>query len=169
MTNCTREIISFPALNRRNCEAEFSGGDITIDGGVLLLRQMDKQLGLMESINPILHETAAILEQVRQSGLLTSALNLTITEKWDFAINQEYRFDTFTVGNSVLSASEFGNYVAGYAGAYHGGDPGVYGALLGGAYFDFALNGPSWPLDKFDVPGIISGAIQGNCDRNGGN
>jgi hypothetical protein len=56
MTNCTREIISFPALNRRKIEAEFSGGDITSDGGVLLLRQMDKQLGLMESINHILHD-----------------------------------------------------------------------------------------------------------------
>ena len=56
MTNCTREILSFPALNRRKIEAEFSGGDITSDGGVLLLRQMDKQLGLMESINHILHD-----------------------------------------------------------------------------------------------------------------
>ena len=56
MTNCTREILSFPALNRRNIEAEFSGGDITSDGGVLLLRQIDKQLGLMEAINHILHD-----------------------------------------------------------------------------------------------------------------
>ena len=56
MTNCTHESLSFPALNRRKIEAEFSGGDITSDGGVLLLRQMDKQLGLMESINHILHD-----------------------------------------------------------------------------------------------------------------
>ena len=56
MTNCTHEILSFPALNYRKIQAEFSGGDITSDGGVLLLRQMDKQLGLMESINHILHD-----------------------------------------------------------------------------------------------------------------
>ncbi len=56
MTNCTHEILSFPALNHRKIQAEFSGGDITSDGGVLLLRQMDKQLGLMESINHILHD-----------------------------------------------------------------------------------------------------------------
>lgn len=46
MTNCTRKKLSFPALNRRKIEDEFSGGDIISDGGVLLLRQMDKQLGL---------------------------------------------------------------------------------------------------------------------------
>ena len=56
MTSCTRKNLSFPALNRRKIEAEFSGGDITSDGGVLLLRQMDKQLGLMKSIDHILHD-----------------------------------------------------------------------------------------------------------------
>lgn len=56
MTNCTGKNLSFPALNRRKIEAEFSGGDITSDGGVLLLRQMDKQLGLMKSIDHILHD-----------------------------------------------------------------------------------------------------------------
>lgn len=56
MTNCTHESLSFPALNRRKIEAEFSGGDITSDGGALLLRQMDKQLGLMKSIDHLLHD-----------------------------------------------------------------------------------------------------------------
>ena len=68
MTNCTRKNLSFPALNRRKIEAEFSGGDITSDGGVLLLRQMDKQLGLMESIDRILHDPRE-LDQVTHSQL----------------------------------------------------------------------------------------------------
>ena len=54
MTNCTRKTLSFPALNCRKIEAEFNGGDITSDGGVLLLRQIDKQLGLIQSIDRIL-------------------------------------------------------------------------------------------------------------------
>ncbi|MCP4074553.1 MAG: hypothetical protein GY744_00015, partial [Gammaproteobacteria bacterium] len=37
-------------------EAEFSGGDITSDGGVLLLHQVDQKLGLLEAINPIFHD-----------------------------------------------------------------------------------------------------------------
>jgi len=56
MTNCTQKFFSFPPLNRKKIQAEFSGGDITSDGGVLLLRQMDKQLGLMESIDRVLHD-----------------------------------------------------------------------------------------------------------------
>jgi len=56
MPNCTQQSFSFPALKRRKIEAEFSGGDITSDGGVLLLRQMDQQLGLMASIDKILQD-----------------------------------------------------------------------------------------------------------------
>ena len=39
MTECTQEAFEFPALKRRKVQAEFSGGDITSDGGVLLLRE----------------------------------------------------------------------------------------------------------------------------------
>ena len=35
----------------------FTGSDIVSDGGVLMLRQMDKQLGLMKSIGRILPES----------------------------------------------------------------------------------------------------------------
>ena len=54
MTNCTQESFEFPALKRRKIECEFSGGDITSDGGVMLLRQMDKQLGLIEAVDQVL-------------------------------------------------------------------------------------------------------------------
>jgi hypothetical protein len=54
VTNCTAEIIAFPACKRRKIEAQFSGGDITSDGGVLLLRQMDRRLGLTEAMAKII-------------------------------------------------------------------------------------------------------------------
>ncbi len=38
MTNCTEDRIEFPSLKRRKIEAEFSGGDVSSDGDVLLLR-----------------------------------------------------------------------------------------------------------------------------------
>ena len=56
MTNCTQASFNFPALKRRKVQAEFSGGDITSDGGVLLLRQVDKRLGLMEAINKVIQD-----------------------------------------------------------------------------------------------------------------
>jgi len=50
VTNCTQKTFRFPALNRRIVEANFKGGDITSDGGVLLLQQVDRRLGLCKSV-----------------------------------------------------------------------------------------------------------------------
>jgi len=113
-------------------------------------------------------ETAAILGDVRQSNLVMSSLHLTITGKWDFATNLQYRFDTFTIGDQTLSPSEFGNYVAGYAGAFHGGGFGIYGALWGGIYFDLVEHGIYSDFDQADQPFIFDGAIQGTIDANEG-
>lgn len=56
MTNCTQLSLEFPPLKRHKVEAEFSGGDITSDGGVLLLRDIDRRLGLLESVSRVLHD-----------------------------------------------------------------------------------------------------------------
>lgn len=52
MTNCTQESFRFPVLKRRIVEANFQGGAITSDGGVLLLQQVDRRLGLCEAVAP---------------------------------------------------------------------------------------------------------------------
>lgn len=54
MTNCTEDRVEFPALKHRKVHAEFSGGDITSDGGVLLLRQVDRRVKLTEAVDRIL-------------------------------------------------------------------------------------------------------------------
>ena len=51
VTKCTQGCFTFPAVKRRQVEAEFSDDDITNDGGLLLLRQADKRLGLLEAVN----------------------------------------------------------------------------------------------------------------------
>ena len=56
MTKCTQESFDFPAVKRRTVEVNFQGGDITSDGGVLLLRQMDKRLGLSEAVSQALED-----------------------------------------------------------------------------------------------------------------
>ena len=38
MTNCTPETVLFPVCRKRRIEAAFDGGDVTSNGGVLLLR-----------------------------------------------------------------------------------------------------------------------------------
>ncbi|MBW9266464.1 MAG: transposase [Candidatus Thiodiazotropha sp. (ex. Lucinisca nassula)] len=43
-------------MKRRRVQAEFSGGDITSDGGVLLLRQIDTRLGLLKAVDDAISE-----------------------------------------------------------------------------------------------------------------
>jgi hypothetical protein len=46
MPKCTKDRIDFGRFGRRVIEADFSGGDLSSDGGLLLLRQVDRHLGL---------------------------------------------------------------------------------------------------------------------------
>jgi hypothetical protein len=46
MPNCTDSRIEFGRVGRRVIEADFSGGDLGSDGGLLLLRQVDRRIGL---------------------------------------------------------------------------------------------------------------------------
>ncbi len=43
--------INFASCKRRHIQADFTGGAITSDGGVLLLRDMDRRLGLNEALS----------------------------------------------------------------------------------------------------------------------
>ena len=56
MTNCTTAEIEFSSLKRRKVITEFSGGEITSDGGVLLLREADRQLGLLNRVSTVVDD-----------------------------------------------------------------------------------------------------------------
>jgi len=73
MPNCTEQLIEFPGFSRRKIEADFSGGAITSDAGVLLLRQIDQRLGLTQAVaevftdprraNRVRHQLSTLLRQ----------------------------------------------------------------------------------------------------------
>jgi len=50
MTECIQSSFAFPACKSRKIEADFQGGDITSDGGSLLLRQVDRRLKLTRTL-----------------------------------------------------------------------------------------------------------------------
>lgn len=56
MAECTQESFAFPVCKRRVVEANFRGGDITSNGGVLLLREADRRLGLCEAVARVLKD-----------------------------------------------------------------------------------------------------------------
>lgn len=73
MTKCSSPFISFPGLKGRKVEVNFEGGEITSNGGSLLLGQIDEKLGLTKSIAPLFPDTRdpsrvehSILSMVRQ-------------------------------------------------------------------------------------------------------
>ena len=51
MTDCNPHAIPFSSVKRRTVIADFSGGSITSDAGVLLLREADRQIGLIDAID----------------------------------------------------------------------------------------------------------------------
>ena len=61
MTYCSSGRLSFPACRGRLVEAGFDGGAVTSNGGVLLLRQADRRLGLTAAV-------ARRLDDPRQRG-----------------------------------------------------------------------------------------------------
>ena len=46
MPNRTTEQLNFGRLGRRHLQANFQGGDLSSDGGLMLLRQIDARTGL---------------------------------------------------------------------------------------------------------------------------
>src|SRR5215207_3454285 len=54
MPNCTQTDFGFPSFDRRKIEANFAGGNVSSDGGVLLLREADRRLGLLQALDAVL-------------------------------------------------------------------------------------------------------------------
>ena len=121
MTVCSEENLEFPALKtgstRRKIEFQFSGGEVTSDGGVLLLRDIDNKLGLTKEFakhipdprNPAFIQHT-ILEMVRQRVLSLCLgyedLNDQLTLRRDTAIQTAVETDSDLASPSTLCRFE---------------------------------------------------------------
>ena len=56
MTECYQTEWAFPACKNRKVQVDFRGGDVTSDAGLLLLRQVDRRLGLTRQISRVIPE-----------------------------------------------------------------------------------------------------------------
>lgn len=50
MTDCTLESTEFAPVKRRRIEANFGGGEVSSNGGVLLLREVERRVGLLGAV-----------------------------------------------------------------------------------------------------------------------
>jgi len=53
-TVCNPELFHFPAVKKRVLSASFTGGEVTSDGGITLLRQTDRRIGLTKALAKVL-------------------------------------------------------------------------------------------------------------------
>ena len=74
MPKCTNKKLDFGRLGRRVIEADFDGGDLSSEAGVLLLRRMDQRLGLCAS-------AARALGDERQRGKVRHSLASMLAQR----------------------------------------------------------------------------------------
>lgn len=54
MTDCTVLGIDFEPVKRRRVEVSFDGGEVSSDAGVLLVRKLDRRIGLLDTVSRVL-------------------------------------------------------------------------------------------------------------------
>ena len=60
MTKCTATELTFEPVKRRKVTANFNGGDITGNGGLLLLRKIDRLTGLTKQVAWVCLQTVPV-------------------------------------------------------------------------------------------------------------
>ncbi len=56
MPKCTADELDFGRLGRRVIKANFEGGALSADGGLMLVRQVDRRIGLSAAVADALHD-----------------------------------------------------------------------------------------------------------------
>jgi len=74
MPKCTDATVGFGRLGRRVIEANFDGGDLSSDGGLLLLRRVDERIGLSRA-------AAAVLSDPRDPARITHSLRDLLAQR----------------------------------------------------------------------------------------
>jgi hypothetical protein len=56
MTQCSKLPLVFSSLRRKKLAADFQGGDLTSDGGLPLLREVDRRIGLIDALSTAIRD-----------------------------------------------------------------------------------------------------------------
>lgn len=74
MPNCTDSEMTFGRLGRRVIEANFRGGALSSDGGMMLVRQVDRRIGLSAAV-------AAVIRDPRDPDRITHPLRDLVAQR----------------------------------------------------------------------------------------
>jgi len=95
VTECYQTSLEFPSVKRRKVEADFSGGAITSNGGIPLLSQVDRQMGLTRAV------ARAIGDSRRQASCEHSLLELVQQRVYALALGYEDLNDHHELRNDL--------------------------------------------------------------------
>lgn len=99
---CTEEIISFGKVGRRQVQAAFDGGDITSDGGVMLLREVDRRIGLTRTA------AAAFIDNRRKASVRHSIRDMLAQRIFGLACGNEDVTDHNTLRSDLVLQTAVG-------------------------------------------------------------
>jgi len=87
--------MKFTSLKNRKIEASFSGGSITSDGGILLLREVEKKIKLLK-------EAAKVIPDLRDPGKITHKIETMLQQRvLGLALGYEDLNDHSTLRNDI--------------------------------------------------------------------
>jgi Transposase DDE domain group 1 len=97
-TECNQFVLGFHPLKQREIRAQFDGGAITSDGGGLLLREVEKRIG-------ILHQFAACFTDYRNADLIEHTVKELVAQRvYGLALGYEDLNDHEELRNDPLLA-----------------------------------------------------------------
>lgn len=95
MTKCTSKKFKFPSIKKLQIEAGFTGGAISSDGGILLLRQVEQRIKLLERV-------AQVIPDNREQSKITHSLEAMLKQRvFGIALGYEDLNDHNTLRNDV--------------------------------------------------------------------
>jgi Transposase DDE domain group 1 len=93
MTECIKEKVTLPACQGRLVEAEFVEEEVTSDGGVLLLREIDRKINLTRELEKVIPDR-------REAALITHSLISMLKQRiYGIALGYEDLNDHTTLRN----------------------------------------------------------------------
>lgn len=98
MTECNGQRLLFSSLGRREVQADFAGGTLTSDAGGLLLREVDRRIGLLDQL-------AAGLTDPRDPARITHELRTLLAQRiYGLALGYEDLNDHATLRSDPVFA-----------------------------------------------------------------
>ena len=102
MPKCSTGEMQFGRVGRRIVEADFGGGALSSDGGLMLLREVDRRTGLSSAVAKALHDP-------RDPELITHALRDLVAQRlYGLCCGYEDLNDHTALRNDLLMQTAIG-------------------------------------------------------------